>query len=177
MKFKVQYGKYENKPTPSGEKIVKEHREEIDKDGKRSLIKDRVVNIYENIQASREQCEIQNILRAAAEGNPNILNVVDSHYLDITGAPSSLAEAQQFVIRAKNEFDQLPKDIRAKFENNAEIYVAKYGTEEWQDATGIKVALEQKAKAEANEKAFKQNMAKAAEKLAADTSIVNDVTE
>lgn len=147
--------------TPSGEKIITEHREEMDINGRRKLIKDRKINIYERIQSSKDSTDINNILRRAAEGDYNVLNMVSGNYLDIVDAPSSLAEAQHFVIRAKEEFNSLPKEVKAKFENNAEIYVAQYGTKLWQDSIGYTEAKEiEKAKMEA-EKKYKELQEKA----------------
>lgn len=138
--------------TPSGEKIITEHREEMDINGRRKLVKDRKINIYERIQSSKDSTDINNILRRAAEGDYNVLNMVSGNYLDIVDAPSSLAEAQRFVIKAKAEFDNLPKEVRAKFENNAEIYVAQYGTKLWQDSIGYTEAKElEEAKKRAEE--------------------------
>ena len=153
-------------PTPSGTKVVTEHREFIDTEGKRFLIKDREINIYEKIQASREQTEIENILRRAAEGDMNVLNMVNGSYMDIVDAPKSLAEAQQFIIKAKAEFDSLPKEIRQKFENNAENYVATYGTEQWADATGLKAKWEKEEAAAKQEKLNEETMQKAFENIA-----------
>lgn len=175
MKFRSAYDKGENKYiSPSGEKVVYEHREEIDTRGRRRLLKDRAVDVYEKIQASAEQCEITNILRRAAEGDYNALNMVNGQYLDIVGAPASLAEAQQFVINAKNQFEKLPKEVRAKFENNAEMYVANYGSEMWEEATGIKAAKELEKSKKENEKKFKVNLEKAVENLTKEGAIVNE---
>lgn len=175
MIFRTPYNNYSDEHTsPSGEKVVLEHEEIIDTKGKRHLNATRKVNIYDRIQASREQTEIDTILRRATEGDYNALNMVNGQYIDVTGAPASLAEAQQFVIHAKNQFDELPKEIRAKFENNAEMYVASYGSEEWQEKTGIKLALEKQKEAEANEARFKVNMEKAFENLAAQEGAVTN---
>lgn len=168
MKFRVAYENYtnENLSTPSGDKIQYEHREEIDKNGKRKLIKDVAINIYDKIQASREQCEIETILRKATEGDMSVLSMVNGNYIDVTDAPSSLAEAQQFVIRAKTEFDSLPEETKKKFDNNAEMYVAQYGTKTWEDATGITALKEAEAKNKEIEKEMKKM-----EKLAMETII------
>lgn len=174
-KFRTAYDHTtEDYVTPSGTKEVVEHREEIDKNGKRHLIKDRVIPWYDKIQASAESCEIQTILRRASEGDFNALNAVQGNYIDITGAPASLAEAQQFVIRAKQEFEKLPKDIKAKFDNNAEIYVAQYGTDSWTDAMGIKAEAIAKEEAEVHQKKVVENMEKAFENLAEKGAVKNE---
>ena len=175
MEFRIPYKSYsEEHETPSGEKIVLEHEEIIDLKGKRSLTATREVNIYERIQASRESTEIETILRRATEGDYNALSMVNGNYIDITGAPASLAEAQQFVIHAKNQFDELPKEIRAKFENNAEMYVASYGSDEWQEKTGIKMQLEKEAAEAERQAKFNVNMEKAFENLAEQGAMNNE---
>lgn len=162
------------KATPSGEKIVFEHREDIDSTGRRKLIKDREINIYELIQASAESVEIETILRRAAEGDFSALNVVNGQYIDVVGAPATLAEAQKFVIKAKAEFDELPKEIRAKFENNAEIFVATYGTKDWQDKTGITTKIEEHKAEIESQKIAEENMKKAFENIAAKGALTNE---
>ena len=79
IKFKSAYDTRTEKAesTPSGSKIAYEHRETIGEDGRRSLVKDRAVNVYEKIQESAESCDIQNIIRRAAEGDVNALNMVN----------------------------------------------------------------------------------------------------
>ena len=54
-------------------------------------------------------------------------------------SPASIAEAQQYIIDAKAEFEKLPKDIKAKFEFNAEMYIAELGNDpkSWLEKTGF----------------------------------------
>lgn len=172
--FKTPYGEKERFISPSGEKIALEHREVIGKDGRRTLVKDREVNIYEKIQASAESCDIQNILRRAAEGDMSVLNKTVGNYIDVVDAPSSLAEAQQFVINAKAEFDRLDKDIRAKFDNNAEVYVANYGTEMWKDATGITAKIELEKQRATADKEWKTLQETAFKTIVEKGSIINE---
>lgn len=174
MKFRVAYETYENKSTPSGDKIQYEHRENIDKNGKRTLIKDVAINAYDKIQTSREQCEIETILRKATEGDLSVLSMVNGNYLDITDAPNSLAEAQQFVMRSKREFDKLPDETRKKFEYNAEIYVANYGTKMWEDAVGITAAREAEKAAKQAEKDLKKLQKEAMEAMIKQNGAINE---
>ena len=170
-KFRTMYGEKLLTISPSGEKIEIRHRADIGKDGKRVLIRDRKVAIYDLIQSNREECEIENIIRRSVEGDYNALNAKPGVFADITGMPKSIAEAQQLVINLKESFDKLPKEIKAKFEHNAEIYVAEYGTDTWAEKTGYKAALET-AKAAAERKTkFDENMTKAVENLATGATI------
>ena len=147
------------------------HRPSIGKDGRRELIKDKKVDIYALIQSNREECEIENIIRRAVMGDYNALNQSNGVYADITGMPKSIAEAQQLVINLKESFEKLPKEIRAKFEYNPEIFVAEYGTESWAEKTGYKAQLEAKEKAKAEKTKFDKNLATAVEKIATGESI------
>lgn len=160
---------------PEGEEIEMRHRPSIDKDGRRKLIRDRAVDIYNLIQSHKEECEIENIIRRATEGDYNALNAVDGVFADITNCPSSIAEAQQYIINAKQEFEKLPKDVKAKFEYNPEIYISEMATntESWLDKTGFteKIKIE---KQEAESKAMiDANFAKAMEVIASGTAINN----
>lgn len=166
MAFRKAYEAFEKEAQPSGTKVVYEHREEFDLKGKRRLVKDVPVAIYEKIQASAEQCDIQNIIRRATEGDTSLLNAVNGQYLDITDAPSSLAEAQKMIIRAKEDFEKLDKDIKKKFDYSAEKYVAEIGSESWLEKTGIKEIKEKKAAQEKFEKEFKETYQKAIKNLA-----------
>lgn len=136
---------------PSGERIEIRHRAIIKKDGRRELIADRKKNTYDIIQSHLEECLIENIIKRALEGDTSVLEMMKGQYTDITGAPKSLAEAQQMIIDLKAKFDELPKDIKQKFDYNVEQYIAEFGSETWAEKTGVAAAL--KAEEEAAKKA------------------------
>ena len=174
--FKTQFeDKYEHFYCPEGEMVEMRHRPSIDKDGRRKLIKDRAVDVYALIQSHKEECEIENIIRRAVEGDYNALNAVNGTFADITNCPSSIAEAQQYIINAKEEFEKLPKDIKAKFEYNPEIYIAEMATntESWLEKTGYSEALRLKKEEEANQIKIDQDFAKAMETIASGQTINN----
>lgn len=127
---------------PIGDKVVIRHRAKMKTDGKRDLVADVKYPIYEIIQSHREETEIERIVKRAIEGDYNALNAMKGVYADIADAPGSLAEAQAMIINAKNEFYDLPLEIREKFNQNAEEYVAEMGTPKWMDKMGITAELE-----------------------------------
>ena len=134
---------------PSGQKVELRHRPCIHKDGRRELIKDREVPIFDQIQSYKDDCEIENIIRRAIEGDYNALNQRKGNYIDITGVPTSLAQAQQMIIEIKQKFNELPKEIKAQFDYNPEVYVAEFGSDSWAEKTGIAEAIKkQQAAAE-----------------------------
>lgn len=174
--FRTQFDeKREHFYCPEGEMVEMRHRASIDKDGRRRLIRDRAVDVYTLIQSHKEECEIENIIRRAVEGDYNALNAVNGTFADITNCPSSIAEAQQYIINAKNDFEKLPKDIKAKFEYNAEMYIAEMAndTASWLEKTGFKAELEANKLEAENRAKIDQNFAKAMEVIASGETINN----
>lgn len=106
------------------------------------------INRYEKIQKSAEECKIETILAKAAV-DPSILQNRKGMFLDTSEAPKSLAEFENMRIKVIQEFGKLPIDIRKKFDNSPEKFVAEYGSEEWADKMGLKELEEVKEAVEA----------------------------
>lgn len=155
--------------TPTGNKVQMEHTPHMGLDGRRKLVKDNPKPIYEMIQASREQCEIERIVKRAMQGDISVLNAMEGQYIDITGAPQSLAHAQQIIINAKNDFEKLDPETKKKFENNVEIFIATAGSKDWLDKMGITDKLERAQKAEADKTEYEKNLKDAMANLAKNT--------
>lgn len=106
------------------------------------------VNRYEKIQKAADECKIETILAKAAV-DPSILQNRRGMFLDTSEAPKSLAEFENMRIRVIQEFGKLPLDVRKKFDNSPEKFVAEYGSEEWADKMGLKELEEVKEAVEA----------------------------
>lgn len=103
-------------PCPKCEKTVPTFALKINKDtGKKELVKTGSTNLYEKIQASKEQTLVYNILERYNNGDIDVLAKVKGVYGDFTNMPSTLAEAQQSLIDAETTFNQLPLEVRKEF--------------------------------------------------------------
>ncbi|UPW41115.1 internal scaffolding protein [Sigmofec virus UA08Rod_5492] len=131
MKFYSRSSKPPVKPSPAGEKEEDVYEIDIDLRGHKTLQKTRMTNVYELIQESLEETKIENIIRRALGGDESALATMHGVYMDVSDAPKSLAEMQQAVITATEEFLKLPIEVREKFNHSAMQYVAEFGTEEW----------------------------------------------
>lgn len=153
---------------PAGVKVEMRHSAHIDSNGRRFLAADKPVDVFNLIQSHKEECAIENIIRRAVEGDFYALNAAKGYFEDITNCPSSIAEAQQYIIDAKNKFEELPKEVKAKFEYNAEMYVAEMGNDpdSWIKKMGYADKIELQKKAEAAEAKFQGDLQKAVENLA-----------
>lgn len=167
INFITKYGEKTKSVSPVGAKTQIEHTAHMGLDGKRKLIADNPRPIYEMIQAHREECEIERIVKRALNGDISALNAIEGQYMDITGAPKSLAHAQQIIINAKKDFDKLDPETKKKFDNNVEIFIAEAGSKNWCDKLGLtakweaeKNQKEHMAEYEKNVEAAMANLAK-----------------
>lgn len=136
---------------PTGDGTIKTYQEEI-KNGRKQLTHTGFHNVYAEIQIDVENCKIENILHQVAMGDYNALQAREATYVDTTTMPKSLMEAQNLVIRMKDEFEKMPIDIRKEFGNSADKYVEMMGTKEFQNIMApynekvAKIAAEKSAK-------------------------------
>lgn len=143
---------------PTGQHIEMRHRAIIKKDGRRELIPDREKHTYDIIQSHLEECLIENIIKRALEGDTSVLEMMKGTYTDITGAPNSLAEAQQMIIDLKQKFDELPKEIKQKFDYNVEQYIAEFGSDTWAEKTGVSEILKAEEAARKHDEELNKNI-------------------
>ena len=139
-------------PTPEGTRYINTYQEEVKK-GRLQLVKTGQTNVYEMIQQDAESCKIENILHAVAMGDLQALQQREATYVDATTMPKNLMEAQNLVIRLKDEFYKMPVEVRKEFNNSPEMYVELMGTQEFKD---IMSPYNEKIAAIAKEKSDKE---------------------
>lgn len=145
MKEPKIYSRFNPRPNPgteTGHKKTKTYRESISAEGIKSLVEDSEVDIYEGIQAYKDECNIKNILARVSAGDETALQQRIGEYLDTTTMPKTLAEAQNMVIKAEQEFKKLPLNIREKFNHSPEQFIAELGTADWAEKCGIELKEE-----------------------------------
>lgn len=75
------------------------------------------------IQEPLESTLIYNVLERFNAGDPYALRKNIGQFVDVTAMPRSLMEAEQMVINARNKFELLPLEIRAKFGHNHQRFM------------------------------------------------------
>lgn len=134
IKVYTQFEVPEKKNTEAGRRYLNTYQEEIDKEtGKKRLVKSGETNIYAMIQEDLEASKIENILQKAAMGDLDALNQRETLYIDSTNMPKTLMEAQNIVLKAKQEFEKLPLEVRKEFDMSAEKYISEMGTNEFNE--------------------------------------------
>lgn len=125
-------------PHPRCTKVVMEHSLHInEKTGEEYLVLDTERRVYDYIQEGREETLVANIVRKYKEGDANALAAMNGKFIDIMNAPTSLLDALVSIRKAEQEFDTLPLDIRTKFNNDPNQFIAGYGTNDWADKMGL----------------------------------------
>lgn len=118
--------------TESGKQEIEVYQEEIKK-GRKQLTQTGWHNVYEEIQLDLESSKIENILHQVAMGDLSALKAREATYVDTTNMPKTLMEAQNLVIRLKDEFDKMPIEVKKEFGNSADKYVELMGTDEFNE--------------------------------------------
>ena len=150
LAFKTMYDRPETIPCETGTEFDKTYTMIIDEFGHKDLKCTGETNRYKKIQSHLEEVLIENIL-AKATLDPSVLNKKEGLYFDSTSMPKTLAEAQNAILAVNQEFEKLPVEIKQKFDNSPEKYVAEYGTKVWGDKMGIVETKVEETKKEVKE--------------------------
>lgn len=100
-------------------------------DGSVILTPGNEVSLDDEIQSHRASTDMNLILSRYMNGDTSVLTRVQGVYADVTSAPKNMHEALAMVLRAQEDFDKLPKDIRAKFGFDCNKYISSIGSDEW----------------------------------------------
>lgn len=116
--------------SPTGNGTIEEYQLKYDKEkGTEVLVKIGIRNVQEEIQSFAESANITNIIERFVNGENDLLHSVDGVYADFRDTPKSYADYFKRVKEAEKIFDQLPENIKDKFDNSAEKFFLEFGTD------------------------------------------------
>lgn len=137
-------------PTEAGESVRRTYLWERNEKGEKVLKLDQIIDQQAEIDSYLEETKIENIIRRASI-DPNIAERIapdlGGGIQDFTEAPHTLAELQNIMIRAEQIWDEVPKEIKFKFDNDVDKFIASFGTVEWAKNLGIYQEDQTEAKA------------------------------
>lgn len=122
----------------SGSPVKKVFKPKILENGSVELIPVGEDNIYEKIQADRDSCDINILIKRFVSGDVDALNRTQGFYADISNMPKTYLEMLNTVKGAETAFYQLPLEIREKFDNNFNLWFSSMETEDWYKKMTIK---------------------------------------
>lgn len=128
------------KPTGAGESVRRTYLWERNEKGEKVLRLDQTIDQQAEIDSYLEETKLENIIRRASidpDLAARLVPDVGNGIQDYTDAPESLAELQNIMLRAEQIWEDVPKEIKSKFDNDVDKFVASYGTVEWAKNLGI----------------------------------------
>lgn len=137
-------------PTEAGESVRRTYLWERNEKGEKVLKLDQTIDQQAEIDSYLEETKIENIIRRASI-DPNIAERIKPDIgggvQDFTETPHTLAELQNIMVRAEQIWDEVPKEIKLKFDNDVDKFIASFGTIEWAKNLGIYKEEQTEAKA------------------------------
>ena len=103
----------------------------VNSDGSITLKESGKENLQEYIDSFASECDINVLIARFVNGDINALNQRQGFYGDFTQMPKTYAEFLQVQIDSKKYFDALPVDIKHKFNDDANQFLAQAGSKEW----------------------------------------------
>ena len=122
----------------TGDPIVIEYTARFDENGNLELVESGKRNLYQEIQADKDVCDINKIIARYRAGDESVLQRRQGFFADATQFPKNYAEMLNIVINGEREFDSLPVEVKNKFDNDFAKFVASIGTPDWFDKIGFK---------------------------------------
>lgn len=124
-----QYDPCDRVPTCSGSKTKVKYHLEVDAKGVNVLVAEKEpFDWYGMIQASTDGCSLEKMLdRYRKTGDLSILNKRTGAYFDATAMPNSLIGMYKKIQEGERYFNELPLDIRQKFDNSFTKFLANNG--------------------------------------------------
>ena len=128
------------KATEAGEAIRRTYLWEINEKGEKVLTLDQTINQQAEIDSYLEETKLENIIRRASidpDLAARLVPDMGGGIQDATEMPENLMELQNIMLRSEQIWDELPKEIKLKFDNDVDKFVASFGTIDWAKNLGI----------------------------------------
>lgn len=139
IKFR-KFGDQLHVEAPTGSGIKEIYSPVYEKNGDFHLEVSGKVDFQEYIESHADSVDLALILkRCEVTGDYSALNRRTGQYIDVTDFPQSYAEFLNYRVKAEQDFAALAPEVREKFDNSIDKYMATAGSPEWLSALGIEV--------------------------------------
>nr|DAW91171.1 MAG TPA: Scaffold protein [Microviridae sp.] len=128
------------KATEAGETVRRTYLWELNEKGEKVLTLDQVIDQQAEIDSYLEETKLENIIRRASidpDLAARLVPDIGNGLQDATEMPENLMQLQNIMLRAEQIWDEIPKEIKLKFDNDIDKFVASFGTVDWAKNLGI----------------------------------------
>uniref|UniRef100_A0AAU8AV11 Internal scaffolding protein n=1 Tax=Dulem virus 151 TaxID=3145628 RepID=A0AAU8AV11_9VIRU len=137
MNFETRYRKPRRFEANLGTPIKQLYQAEYDKDGTLNLIESGRENLYDYIQSHKDSVDIHVLLQRYKNGDISALTRAQGTFGDFTEMPTSYAELLNNLIRGEAYFNELPVEVRARFDHSFQKWLISAGSDDWMQAMGM----------------------------------------
>lgn len=137
-------GKHERRHCQSGDRVHVEYQPVYDQRGIWHLEESGKTNKYLEIQSHAESCDINILMARYRNGETDVLSRIQGVYGDVSEVPRNYADILNQQLKAEQLFKSLSPEIREKYGNSVEQFMASFSTKEGWEAIGFKFGDEQK---------------------------------
>ena len=123
--------------TCAGSEIRVIYEPKVNDDGSIDLIKVGEENIQDYIQSHADSCDLRIIIKRYLNGDESVLNQRALAFGDTTKYPKTYAEMLQLQMDATLAFNELPVELKDKFNNDPNQFFAQAGTDEFYEKLGV----------------------------------------
>lgn len=132
-KFRTQFQR-KRVTSPVSSSIIPEFKLSLDVNGSEILVQCGERDIYPEIQSYAKSVDINEIVLRYQRGDLEVLAQRTGTYMDLTDMPTSYAELYQRVLDAEDMFNDLPLEVRQKFDHSFSKFFSQIGTTAWSEA-------------------------------------------
>lgn len=135
----TQFSKHDRIETNPGNRLMDIYHPIIDKEsGHYELDIDpmQTKDVYLEIQSHKDVCDIHKIVERYRAGDVDVLQRVQGMYGDLTVVPKNIFEFKEMEARLCESFDQLPVDIKQRFDNSYLQFAMSAGSDSWFEKLG-----------------------------------------
>lgn len=104
---------------------------DVQKDGQIDLVQTGVEDLQQYIDSFKDSCDVSLMVQRYLAGDETALRNGNPVFMDLLGAPKSLAEAYALNFRAEAAFGNLPAEIKDQFGNNYCQFLSEAGSDKW----------------------------------------------
>lgn len=145
MKFRTRSDFQHNISSPVGSRLATEFKYVInDLTGTKVLVEKGKTNVYDKIQEHADSCKLETIVRRYVLGDDSVLNRIRGEYFDATEIPGDLRSIQNVVLKAREDFEHLPAEIKQRFGNDINVFIKEMGSSSFFEKLGIVKKAEEK---------------------------------
>lgn len=135
--FKTQYDARDRVLSNSGSPVKKTYGGSYNERGQLILTEKGQEDLYGYIQSFAESVDINVILARFCNGESDALSKVQGFYGDITGMPTTYADALNRIDECREMFQKLPVETRAKFNHSFTEFLAGSQADDFLEKLGL----------------------------------------